>query len=262
MDRFIVLTTVTPELEAAFLGAKVVSLDIEGVDLGRNGVISVVQLATADACFILDALGNDRSSPLVVWLASLLSDPTVCKVIHDCRMDADALFFIWGIDLTNVHDTAVWHAAITHQHDKNLNDVLLYNGLMSNVNRQKDVYTVNYRFWETRPLTADMKQWAAGDVQLLLKVQSKQVMNTSISTQATSSSTAFALFTRDLAVANITIPAQNIGSFIGRQGMNIRSMQNRTGTLVYRYGKHTDRVYIIYYKTHESLQRVRSAAGI
>ncbi len=42
MDGFIVLTTVTPELETALLGAKVVALDIEGGDLGRNGIFSVV----------------------------------------------------------------------------------------------------------------------------------------------------------------------------------------------------------------------------
>ena len=65
MDRFIVPTTVTPKLVTAFLGAKVVTLDIEGVDLGRNGIISAVQLATADERFILDVLAGTKSSPLV-----------------------------------------------------------------------------------------------------------------------------------------------------------------------------------------------------
>lgn len=264
MSGFTVLTTVTPELETAFMGATIIALDIEGVDLGRTGVTSIVQLATADACFVLDVLGNTRSSPLVMWLATLLSDPSVCKVIHDCRMDSDALFFTWDIDLTNVHDTAVWHAAITCQHDKNLNDVLAWNGLKSNVHRDKDMYYTNYRFWETRPLTATMKQWAAGDVQLLLKVQLKQqeAANHGISTQAASASTAFAQLTRDLGFSYITIPSRNIGSFIGPRGQNIRSLQNRTGTLIYGYGDKSNRVFIVYHKTDDGLQKVRRAAGI
>jgi ribonuclease D len=261
MDEFIVVTTVTPALEAAFRGATVVALDIEGVDLGRNGVISVVQVATADACFILDVLGKDRSHPLVVWSGALLSDPNVCKVIHDCRMDADALFFAWGIALTNVHDTSVWHDAITRRENTNLNDMLEYNGLRSNVNRQKNVYSVNYRFWETRPLTASMKQWPAGDVQLLLKVQSKQMAHDgAISKQATAASTAFAMATRDLDTTYITVASGNIGSFIGHRGANIRAIQNRTGTLVYGYGAKSDHKFVVYYKTNDQLQKVQNAA--
>ena len=262
MDEFIVVTTVTPELEAAFLGVEIVALDIEGVDLGRNGVISVVQVATAKSCFILDVLGNRRSHPLVIWLGRLLSDPNVCKVIHDCRMDADALFFTWGIALTNVHDTSAWHDAIARRENANLNEMLEYNGFKSNVNRQKNVYQVNYRFWETRPLTASMKQWAAGDVQLLLKVQSKQMSNSAVLKQATAASTAFAVATRDLETTYITIDSYNIGAFIGHRGANIRAIQNKTGTLVYGYGAKSDHKFVVYYKTNDQLQRVRSAARV
>ena len=41
-----VLHEFSPELEAAFDGVEALALDIEGVDLGRNGKISLVQLAT------------------------------------------------------------------------------------------------------------------------------------------------------------------------------------------------------------------------
>jgi hypothetical protein len=41
-----VLNEFSPELEAAFDGVEALALDIEGVDLGRNGKISLVQLAT------------------------------------------------------------------------------------------------------------------------------------------------------------------------------------------------------------------------
>ena len=46
-----VLNECSPELEAAFAGVYAVALDIEGVDLGRTGKISLVQLATNNGYF-------------------------------------------------------------------------------------------------------------------------------------------------------------------------------------------------------------------
>ena len=37
------------------------------------------------------------------------SDETVEKIVHDCRMDSDALFHKLGITLTHVHDTQSWY---------------------------------------------------------------------------------------------------------------------------------------------------------
>ena len=45
-------------LTSAFADASLIALDAEGVDLSREGVISIVQLATRQQCFILDVLGK------------------------------------------------------------------------------------------------------------------------------------------------------------------------------------------------------------
>ena len=99
--RQLVETTLTPELEAAFEGVDAIALDVEGVDLSRLGLISLVQLATKNACFVLDVLNAKPSDPLIRWLRALLESEVV-KVVHDCRMDSDALWHKLEIKLKNV----------------------------------------------------------------------------------------------------------------------------------------------------------------
>ena len=70
-----------------------VAIDVEAVDLGREGRISLVQMSTpgSKGCLILDLLDKSTGDPLVVWLRSILESDKIIKVIHDCRMDSDAL---------------------------------------------------------------------------------------------------------------------------------------------------------------------------
>jgi hypothetical protein len=80
------------------------------------------------------------TTPMVVWLRRILSDPLVTKVVHDCRMDSDVLFyrlvktvhclnrqlysissmcvfdlmiFEQSVELCNIHDTSCWDAVLT-----------------------------------------------------------------------------------------------------------------------------------------------------
>ena len=108
------------------------------VALSRKGRISLVQLSTPSRCFLVDVLGSERDDPVVCWLRAVLEDDSVLKIIHDCRMDSDALEHRLGISLVNVHDTSCWHAALGYA-DKNLNDTLAYHGLPRNDARDGSV---------------------------------------------------------------------------------------------------------------------------
>jgi ribonuclease D len=64
-------TALSSDMIKAFEGATTVAFDIEGVDLGRTGQISLVQLASSPtSCFLIDLLNvnKDVSNPLVDWL--------------------------------------------------------------------------------------------------------------------------------------------------------------------------------------------------
>ena len=92
--------------------------------------------------FLLD-LGKNEDAPdpgVVRALKDLLENEQVIKIIHDCRMDADARFHHHGISLNNVHDTSCFHMHIAGCEDKNLNHVLVYNGLEVNCHREQGIY--------------------------------------------------------------------------------------------------------------------------
>jgi ribonuclease D len=90
------------KLKSAFSNENSVVLDAEGVDLSREGAISIVQLATREHRFIFDVLDKNADDSLVAWLRGILEDETVTKIIHDCRMDSDALLHHLQIRLSKV----------------------------------------------------------------------------------------------------------------------------------------------------------------
>lgn len=91
-----------------------VSLDFEGINLGNDGQITLVQVGTGrGSVFIFDVLtqpglidGGERS-----LLGRLLCGGVV-KVMHDCRNDSVNLWRQFGITLKGVFDTQVAHIVI------------------------------------------------------------------------------------------------------------------------------------------------------
>ena len=262
MSTTVVVDTLTPELEDAFKDASLVALDIEGVDLGRDGQISLIQLSPSPAkCFLLDVLGQDKESVLVCWLRSLLESKSVLKIIHDCRMDSDALKYRLAIDLAHCHDTSCWHLHIHREPDANLNSVLLANGIKPNTQRDSSVYAANHAFWATRPLTPRMIEWAAGDVCSLFHVHAKQITGPAHHQFAAKAlSETYLNLARSASTATLCV--LNVGAFIGRGGANIRELQKRTNALVYPRGPRGVKCFRVYYHTEAALAAVKQSASV
>jgi len=239
---------------------EIVSFDAEGVDLSRKGKISIVQIAVPDSCFIIDVLDKSPDDPLIVWLRTLLESPSVVKVVHDCRMDSDALFHHLGIKLTNVHDSSCWHTAITGVADQNLNTVLLHNGLRPNSVRDNSVYERNPAFWAVRPLTEKMIQWASGDVQSMFELHDLQKKNAS-SRDARLGSEESEKYLAWRSAQVSTIKVRNPGKFIGRGGTGIRNLQKSSGTLIYGIGRRSDCTFMVFFSSPASLAAVQRAAS-
>lgn len=266
-----VVTEVTDALTMAFEGAEVVALDVEGVDLSRKGRISIVQLASAaDKCFLLDVLDKDSTDPLVEWLGQLLGDEGVVKIIHDCRMDADALHHHLGVNLVNVHDTSCWHAELVSVGTElsNMNDTLIANGLAPNQSRNTSVYRDKPDFWATRPMTPTMIQWASGDVSSMFDLYIKQVEGATSLTSAGRSRVATMTddyFSWKTAQVEFVTVVRDVGRFIGPRGSNIRALQRRTNTIIYKAPSsapgYTRNMFMVYYRKEESLNSVKRMAG-
>ena len=261
-----VVHTLCDALTTAFATATTIALDIEGVRLSRHGEVSIVQVATPEQCFLIDVLGKTPTDPLVAWLRGLLEDTAIIKVIHDCRMDADALHHLLSIDLTNVHDTSCWHATLTGSVDKNLNDTLRANGIAPNENRNKSVYRTNPRFWATRPLTPSMVAWASGDVKSMFALHRRQMERAHGLSEHQQRGAKIAtdnfLSWKAADVSFVTV--RNPGRFIGSGGCNMRSLQHRTATIIYSAPASMSsgrKSFMVYHRDSSSLLKVQRAAA-
>ena len=244
--------------------SKRVVFDCEGVDLGRNGSVELISVCFSSKKVFLVDVGKKRGEPdreIVKAVKDLFEDPMVTKIIHDCRMDSDALYHHHGIDLHNVHDTSCFHHVITNREDKNLNDVLVYNGLKQNAARDKSIYKRQPRFWETRPISSIMITWASSDVDRLFDVAAKQLNGISDRKKqlAVAKSDASIKHAREMQIAT-GLSVRNPGYFIGKGGCNLRSLQQRTDTLVYqRSGTGSGGVWYVYYSSTDGLNQVKLA---
>ena len=245
----------TSPLLAAFDDLTTVAVDLEGVDLGRDGCISLIQVATPDQCFIFDVLNKDSSDSVVIWLKFLLEDNEITKIIHDCRMDSDALLHTLDITLTNVHDTSCFHHVIDGVEDASLNTMLKRNKLPVNVTRDGSVYANNHEFWKQRPLSPQMIEWASGDISSLFQIYHFQTsLPSSIQTQGQLLSNHFLTFARGARTAYIQV--RNRKRFVGYGGFNVRRIKKSTNTLLYHRGDRSLNNWMVYYTTDPQLKRV------
>ncbi len=96
----IVASEFSNELSNLFDEVDEVYCDCEGVDLSREGSVCIVQIATSEQTVIVDVLGKKHNDPLIQWLRVILESDKVKKIIHDCRMDSDALWHLLQVSLS------------------------------------------------------------------------------------------------------------------------------------------------------------------
>lgn len=97
-----------------FRRCKLLAVDCEGSNLGREGTLTLVQVASESDVMLFDIL-NLRSAAFSLGLRRLLEDSSVIKVMHDCRRDVDALQQLFGVHVNNVFDTQVAFAVLCRQ---------------------------------------------------------------------------------------------------------------------------------------------------
>ncbi len=199
---------------------------------------------------------------MIGFLREILESDSVLKIIHDCRMDSDALHHLLDIKLANVHDTSAWHYKLNGSQDVNLNDMLKANGLAPNIVRDSEIYRSNHEFWATRPLTERMITWAAGDVSLMFKVHAVQVGKASpgIAKESMGLSNQHLDMARSAELGLFKVKV-NIGIFIGSRGCNLRALQRSTNTLIYSRGGRGGAQFMVFYKDEASLLKVKARAG-
>lgn len=235
--------------------AKRIAFDCEGVNLSRLGSLEIISICFPDMEIFLVDFGNNPCPKIREKVKEIFESSEVVKIIHDCRMDCDALFHLHGIKVNNVHDTSCYQTVLTGG-QKNLNDTLACNGIKTNSHRDKSVYKRNPRFWATRPLAEQMIEWASSDVNKLFKLSQIQLDKISINSKsrAITKSNEFTKNARDMKVKT-GLKVNSPGLFIGRGGANLRRLEERTGTFMYQDGGS----WFVYYENESSLAAVKRA---
>jgi hypothetical protein len=211
-------------------------------------------------------LGLDSNSPIVSFLKEILEDPKFEKIIHDAKMDADALYHLLGIRVTGCHDTQVWDKTMKYGQQLNLNNALRSYGLQPNAERDGNVYEVNVRFWATRPLTQYMTEWASGDVASLFLLRNAQVaaadrMGNDMKLRCAIKSEQNVNFLRDMqACEKDCILSEQIGAFIGRGGSNVNLLGGTEHFYQFR-GRRGGGDIVVYSINDESMIRAKAKLG-
>jgi exonuclease 3'-5' domain-containing protein 1 len=164
--------------------------DLEGVNLSRQGSISIIQIHVApqNKSYLIDihTLGSkafDTTSKLGHTLKSVLQSPSIPKVFFDVRNDSDALFSHFQVSLAGIVDLQVMEFA-TRTFQKRF-----VNGLSKCIDRDLDLsYSQKvecqrvkekgvklfapekggrYEVFNERPLSADIGLYCVQDVQWL-----------------------------------------------------------------------------------------------
>jgi len=162
----------------------ILGLSMQGKNLCRTGVLSVLLISTKEAVFLFDIIALtdkvcfDDESPL----RTLLEDSGVTKVLHDSRIICDLLHHKYHVHLSNVYDTLASHvvfgtyaiyAGFMPKHTFPLTDMIrgylgvkaqfLYFPHKRAYNLDKDT-----EIWLERPLPPHLELNAVYDVMYLL----------------------------------------------------------------------------------------------
>jgi hypothetical protein len=224
----------------ALAGHTLIAWDCEGIrSLGRSGKISIVQLATPSACFLLDFLASDACPQIVPFVKAVLEDPSILKIIHDPAADSDALLHLHGITVEHVHDTQAWHMELLAPDNRPpLNQTLEAFGVPANHFRDSGVYRVNPEFWAQRPLARRMVDWASADVARLFALHAAQAARAAAdppaAERAAAASATRVRALRDAARGVVHVHPTQAGALIGPRGTNIARLQAECGAVIQR----------------------------
>jgi hypothetical protein len=241
-------------------GEACLSLDCEGINLGRQGKVSLVQISTANRCFLFDVLTETPQSEMIIYLKTVLEDASITKIIHDCRADSDALHHLFGIDLKGVHDTQAWQITMLPILNRlNLNDTLKTFGCKINTVRNSLVYRSNPKYWATRPLTKEMIEWASEDVVTLFALQKAQMARATpaVAANCRAASDKHLDELRAAVIQNVQIHHTQVGRFIGKKGCHIHELESATGA---KFHNQEGGLFAVYGRTAAVVARAVAAA--
>ncbi|CAC5391152.1 EXD1 [Mytilus coruscus] len=151
-----------------------IAMDAEGINLGKDGPLTLLQIGTVDDKVYLFDIASNKDLFKKGKLKDILQSENLVKVIHSCAGDSAALYHQFGIKLKNVA-----HLVISENKGRRLppsmklSDVCQMYSDNAQPLDQKDKVKIKWtkgdgELWARRPLTAEMIEYASNDVTALI----------------------------------------------------------------------------------------------
>jgi exonuclease 3'-5' domain-containing protein 1 len=171
-----------------------IAVDIEGVSLSREGEICLIQIYApkSDTTYLFDIHVLGQSAFDEGGLKKLFEDDKITKIFFDLRADNDALHHLHGVKVKAIYDVQVLHEILfSFSADPKLTGLKT---AMSNYFEESKVLSEDakndlevlknkvralfapelggsYEVWKQRPMTQDIINYAAADVEYLAKMK-------------------------------------------------------------------------------------------
>ena len=163
----------------------VFAFDLEGVNLGRDGQVTLLQIAVNESvvfCFDLLLLGPTLLGP--DFLGPIFVSPHLIKLCFDCRVDGDVLKSHFGLGLQCIYDIQILYTMLFQAKGdrflKGLRHVLQHSGIitcrtqlhhvLSAKTKIKALMATDTQLFKARPLSAELLQYCTADVIFLLRM--------------------------------------------------------------------------------------------
>ena len=93
--------------------SRVIAFDLEGVNLGRNGVVSLIQIAVDEnTVYCFDVLQLGKTVFDFEMLGSIFASRHILKLCFDCRVDGDVLQSIFQVQLNVLYDIQILYTCL------------------------------------------------------------------------------------------------------------------------------------------------------
>ncbi|VDI08224.1 exonuclease 3'-5' domain-containing protein 1 [Mytilus galloprovincialis] len=160
-----------------------VGVSFSGVCIGRDGKLSLVQVATTIDVFVFDVLSLGPNC----WdlgLKSIFEDPRLSKVMHDCRFPSDMLHHQFDVKLVNIFDTQVaevfvyklyhngsWPKWVTGLSCSLFDHLGLPEDMVNNLKIRENLKKEDQEVWMQRPLPKNLLKIAIKEVHHLIQLR-------------------------------------------------------------------------------------------
>ncbi|XP_046555408.1 piRNA biogenesis protein EXD1-like isoform X2 [Haliotis rubra] len=156
----------------------VVAVDCEGIDLGKKGPLTLLQVAKLDGFVYLFNVFVEPKVFTEGRLKSFLENQDIVKVFHACNRDSAALKCQFDVMLNNVFDVQTALFIIEKSegrqlpYARKLMDVCSHYTDVTSLAGKEDViaklYKSNAAYWATKEFTPEMIDYACADVRILI----------------------------------------------------------------------------------------------